>query len=61
MLGLDLVRYTRKKAEGLFEIATEIHAEIYSEPLFDNHPFFSESAFRQRYEMALEQPRFDSW
>jgi hypothetical protein len=59
MLGLDLARYTRKKAEDLFGIATEIHAEIYSEPLFGNHPFFSESAFRQRYEMALEQPRFE--
>jgi ribosomal protein S18 acetylase RimI-like enzyme len=59
MLGLDLARYTCKKAEGLFEIATEIHAEIYSEPLFENHPFFSESAFHQRYEMALEQPSFE--
>jgi hypothetical protein len=61
MSGLDLVRYTHKRAGGLFEVATEIHAEIYSEPLFENHPFFSESAFRQRYEMALEQPRLNSW
>jgi hypothetical protein len=59
MVGLDLARYTRKHAEGLFGIATEIHAEIYSEPLFENHPFFSEGAFRQRYEMALEQPCFE--
>lgn len=57
--GLNLARYTHKNAEGLFGIATEIHAEIYSEPLFESHRFFSEGAFRQRYEMALEQPRFE--
>lgn len=59
MLGLDLVRYTRETADGLFGIATEIHAEVYSEPLFENHSFFSRNAFRQRYAMALEQPRFE--
>lgn len=59
MCGLNLTRYTREAADDLFEIATEIHAGIYSEPLFENHPFFSESAFRQRYTMALEQPRFE--
>lgn len=61
MLGLNLTRYTREAADNLFEVATEIHAEIYSEPLFENHPFFSESAFRQRYAMALEQSRLNSW
>src|SRR5262249_9143738 len=55
----DLARYAYEKAEGLFGITAEIHAEIYSEPLFENHPFFSENAFRQRYEMALGQPRFE--
>jgi ribosomal protein S18 acetylase RimI-like enzyme len=59
MFGLDLARYTCEAADDLFEVATEIHAEIYSEPLFENHPFFSESAFRQRYAIALEQPRFE--
>lgn len=59
MFGLDLTYYTRETADYLFEIATEIHTEIYGEPLFENHPFFSESAFRQRYAMALEQPRFE--
>ncbi len=59
MFGLNLARYTSETAGELFEIATEIHAEIYSEPLFENHPFFSESAFRQRYLIALEQPRFE--
>jgi ribosomal protein S18 acetylase RimI-like enzyme len=59
MLGLDLAHYTCKAAAGLFGIATEIHAEIYGEPLSENHPFFSESAFGQRYETALEQPGFE--
>ncbi len=59
MFGLNLTRHTREVADGLFEAATEIHAEIYSEPLFENHQFFSESTFRQRYEMALEQPCFE--
>lgn len=59
MFGLDLTRYTCETADDLFEVATEIHADIYSEPLFENHPFFSESAFRQRYAMALEQPSFE--
>lgn len=59
MFGLNLTRHTREVTDGLFEVATEIHAEIYSEPLFENHQFFSESAFRQRYEMALEQPCFE--
>jgi ribosomal protein S18 acetylase RimI-like enzyme len=59
MLGLHLVRYTHETAEEFFGVATEIHAEIYSEPLFGNHQFFSESAFRQGYSMALGQPRFE--
>jgi GNAT superfamily N-acetyltransferase len=59
MLELNLAPYTRETAGGLFEIATEIYVEIYSEPLFENNPFFSESAFRQRYSIALEQPRFE--
>lgn len=59
MPGLHLTRYTQETADGLFEVATEIHAETYSEPPFENHPFFSESAFHQRYSMALEQPRFE--
>lgn len=59
MLGLDLIRHTSETAGDLVEIATEIHAEIYNEPLFDNRPFFSESAFLQRYYTALEQPFFE--
>lgn len=59
MLELNLTRYRREAADELFEIATEIHAEIYSESLFENHPFFSESAFRQRYVTALEQSSFE--
>lgn len=59
MPELDLTRYTREAADDLFGIATAIHAEIYSEPLFENHPFFSENAFRERYWMALEQPCFE--
>ncbi|MGH3853102.1 MAG: GNAT family N-acetyltransferase [Pseudonocardiaceae bacterium] len=59
MLALDLTRYTHETAGGFFEIAAEIHAEVYNEPLFGNHPFFSESAFRQGYSMALRQPRFE--
>lgn len=59
MFGLDLVRYAGGTADDLLEVATEIHAEIYGEPLFENHPFFSEGAFRQRYAMALGQPCFE--
>lgn len=59
MLELNLTRYTREAADDLFEVATEIHAEIYGEPLFGGHPFFSESYFRQRYVIALEQPCFE--
>jgi hypothetical protein len=59
MLGLDLIRHTRKTGGGLVELTAEIHTEIYNEPLFGNHQYFSEDAFRQRYEMALEQPSFE--
>ncbi|MGH8602302.1 MAG: hypothetical protein ACREXR_05850, partial [Gammaproteobacteria bacterium] len=59
MLGLDLIRHTCETAGDLVEAATEIHTEIYDEPLFGNHPFFSKDAFRQRYYMALKQPLFE--
>ncbi len=59
MLRLDLTQHRREAAGDLIEITTGIHAEIYAEPLFGGHPFFSESAFRQRYAMALEQPHFE--
>lgn len=59
MPALDLTLHTHETAKDLVEVATGIHTEIYSEPLFGNHPFFSESLFRQRYEMALKQPRFE--
>jgi GNAT superfamily N-acetyltransferase len=59
MLGLDLIRHTRETSGDLAKIATDIHTEVYSEPLFGNHQFFSQDAFRQRYEIALKQPAFE--
>lgn len=59
MIALNLMRYTSEGARELMEVATYIHTEIYNEPLFENHPFFSEELFQQRYEKALRRPRFE--
>lgn len=59
MFAPDVTRYTGEAAKNFVDTAARIHADIYGEPLFENHPFFSEKLFRQRYEMALNQPRLE--
>lgn len=59
MPDLSLHSFSGPQAAALFPAASAIHAEVYAEPLFGGHPFFSEEAFEERYVMAAGQPGFD--
>jgi GNAT superfamily N-acetyltransferase len=58
MTEIELISYDATVARGLLNKTSEVHQEIYSEPFFDGNPFFSQSAFQDRFLMALEQPGF---
>ncbi len=59
MPTLSLHSFIGTEAGSLFPAASAIHAEVYAEPLFGGHPFFSEAAFEERFKMAVQQPHFE--